>query len=95
VSLSKVISGEPVPIGTPQVKVAVAWVALSIVTESAITPANSTEAVNPEISKSVPVKTSVFSSVCEVVSRCGKSVLIFIVQSAAVAHYNLVESVLL
>jgi hypothetical protein len=73
VSLSKVILGEPVPIGTPQVKVAVAWVALSIVTESAVTSANSTEAVNPEISKSVPVKTRVFSSVYVVVLRYGKS----------------------
>lgn len=72
-SLSKVILGEPVPIGTPQVKVAVAWVALSIVTESAVTSANSTEAVNPEISKSVPVKTRVFSSVYVVVLRYGKS----------------------
>lgn len=72
-SLSKVILGEPVPIGTPQVKVAVAWVALSIVTESAVTSANSTEAVNPEISKSVPVNTRVFSSVYVVVLRYGKS----------------------
>ena len=64
-------------------------------TESAITPPNSAEAVKPEISKPVPVKTSVFSSVCEVVVRYGKSVPVDTVQSAVVAHYNFVESVLL
>jgi len=76
-------------------KVAVTCVALSIVTESAITSANSTEAVNPEISKSVPVKTSVFSSDYVVVLRYGKSVPTVVVQSAASAHVNFTPSVLL
>lgn len=50
--------------GTPRMKVAVAYVASSTTTESAFIPLNSANGeYSPEKSKSVPVKTIVFSSV--------------------------------